>query len=99
MSRNLEEKSMKKPLILSFLVLVLSFSVNAQKQFTIQGKILDSDSQTSLPFAVIKVLDSHLGTYSDDNGEFTLTLDKDTSYIYVNSLGYVRYISNSRMYN
>ncbi|MBT8328035.1 MAG: von Willebrand factor type A domain-containing protein [Bacteroidia bacterium] len=87
---NLEEKSMKKSLILSCLVLAFSLGVNAQKQFTIKGKILDSDSQIALPFAVIKVLDSKLGTYSDLNGDFSLTLDKDTSYIYVNLLGYVR---------
>ncbi|MEM8568793.1 MAG: carboxypeptidase-like regulatory domain-containing protein [Bacteroidota bacterium] len=39
----------------------------------ITGKILDKDSNATLPFATIKILNSDNGTISDEAGSFTLT--------------------------
>ena len=67
----------KKSLFISFLILNFSFCIGQYNSVSISGKIKDSSSQETLPFAHIElksILDSNFvsGAISDENGTFIL---------------------------
>ena len=80
---------MKKSIALWLLIFTLFGNVNAQNQHVIKGKILDAEDKTPIPFAVVKVLNSNVGAYSDDLGQFQLTLNSDTAFLYISYMGYI----------
>lgn len=63
-------------------------TVIAQK--SISAKIIDSTTQTPIPFATI-VIDDHTGVISNDFGEFNITIDKKITSkdsLFISCLGY-----------
>lgn len=66
----------------------LSLQVSAQKEFAINGVVLDSDSLTAIPFTYVINTRTGNGTLSDFNGRFTISgLNKDTiSFSYIGYL-------------
>ncbi len=65
----------------------LTSILNAQ-QFTIKGKIVDTNSRYPLSFANIRVAETMLGTSSNVNGEFELKLKKGAYKIVASFIGY-----------
>ncbi len=68
---------LKLKLHISFFLLILigtSMVCQAQKNITIEGTILDKKTQQTLPFCNIIVENAAIGTVSNENGFFELTL-------------------------
>ncbi len=55
-------------------VLSLSISLSAQQQ--VRGIVIDTDTKEAMPFVNIAVVGSTYGTVSNQNGEFTLNLER-----------------------
>lgn len=69
--------------ILMFLLLITN-SLEAQ---TLKGIVIDSETNKPVPFVNIGVLDKNIGTVSDINGKFSLTL-KESETVRFSSIGY-----------
>ena len=70
---------------LTLLFLFTFFLLNAQ--LTVRGVILDENHQP-IPFVNIIVEKSTLGTITDDNGNFSITLKKNRGRLEISSIGY-----------
>ncbi len=69
---------------------ILPFTLLGQEQRVITGKIIDADTDSSLPFSAIGLKNNLKGTTSNENGEFKFTFPSgitDDSLI-INYLGY-----------
>ena len=84
------------PLKFSILILCFQFSVLVFSQKNvISGKILDSISQTPLPFCTVRVFSNsdssfYAGTITDTLGFFNINVSKNENYFcYVNYIGYI----------
>lgn len=71
---------------------MILFSVNAESQFIIKGKITDA-KKNALPGISIGINDSYDGATSDSSGNFSfrVTDNRDTISIYASSVGYKKY--------
>ncbi|MBK9099681.1 MAG: TonB-dependent receptor [bacterium] len=76
--------------ILFILFFLFYFSSFAQQQLTIQGKVVDAE--TNSPLSNVNIFISRIagtGTFSDINGEFFLSAElKDTDTLLISHLGY-----------
>ncbi len=77
---------MKKILVPALLVLLPFFGL---AQFTLSGKVIDQQTQESLPGAHIRLLNTFSTTISDKNGAFTFLNLKTASYTLV--ISYIGY--------
>lgn len=83
---------MKRISAIRLLFLLISFLLgsllNAQKKFQIRGALLESDSNSAVPFAYVINLNSSHGVITDTRGNFILSaFDKDS--IKFSCVGYV----------
>ncbi|MTI31739.1 TonB-dependent receptor [Xanthovirga aplysinae] len=79
-----------KTLSIYSLLLILSFGASAQVKLS--GIIQNSENSTILPGATIQLLQTSLGTVSDQNGKFTLShLEKGTYTLSVSYVGFETY--------
>ena len=62
-------------------------SVVAQTKYTLSGRVLDEE-KAPLPMATIAVENTTLGTYSDEQGHYQLTLKEGTYTLVVSTVGY-----------
>ncbi|MGB4229318.1 MAG: carboxypeptidase-like regulatory domain-containing protein, partial [Bacteroidales bacterium] len=77
---------MKKQKIL--LIIMLMFSVSLSSQITINGKVIDKDSQKPLPFANIKIEGTFLGAVSSNDGNFSLQVKSLPVTLIISYIGY-----------
>jgi hypothetical protein len=70
--------NLMKKIILLCLILTGSLISFAQSNssFEISGKIMDKGNQSTLPFVNIGIIGKYLGTVSDENGDFTLSINE-----------------------
>ena len=62
----------------------------AHGQYVVGGKVLDKQTRQPVPYASVVVAGSHLGTTSNADGEFTLSLRQVPAKLLAFSLGYGR---------
>ncbi|MDP4280771.1 MAG: TonB-dependent receptor [Bacteroidota bacterium] len=73
-------------------VSLLLFSLGGYSQnIILKGKVMDAKTFEPLPFVNIGVKDQNRGTYTDENGSYTLDLPKGTYIIFFSFVGYDRY--------
>ncbi|WP_100342615.1 DUF5686 and carboxypeptidase regulatory-like domain-containing protein [Mucilaginibacter auburnensis] len=81
-----------KPLLLTIAMALASLQMFAQ-QYTLRGKISD-DNGHSIPFATVYIQNSTNGTSANNEGEYTLTLNKGQRTIVYRAVGYKQEIIN-----
>ncbi|MBP6429683.1 MAG: TonB-dependent receptor [Bacteroidales bacterium] len=90
---------MKKTLIITLLLLSIS-SLSFSQQ--IRGKVVDKETNKGIPFANVGIVDTPIGTTSDEKGFFTLKkIEKDSLFIEVSFVGYhksKKYIAKEKEY-
>lgn len=74
---------------MKFLFLFISIFSFAQEQVT-KGIVLDKDTNNPIPYVNISILESQIGTSSDEDGSYNLIVsEKDFNrYVHLSSLGY-----------
>ncbi len=72
---------------LALIILISSIQVFAQS-FSVKGKVIDSQSGSSLSFANIRVEGTTLGTASNVNGEIELKLNAGNYKLIASFIGY-----------
>ncbi len=77
---------MKKQKIL--LIIMLIFNISLSSQITINGKVIDRDSQKPLSFANIKMAGTFLGTVSGNDGSFSLQVKSLPVTLIISFIGY-----------
>ncbi|MBE0654372.1 MAG: carboxypeptidase-like regulatory domain-containing protein, partial [Bacteroidales bacterium] len=84
---------MRKLLILSYLLTFL-FSLNAQNNGIIEGKVFNSKNNEPIAFATIAVFGTTIGSISDLDGKFLFTgLTPGYVELRVTSVGFEPYVS------
>lgn len=81
-------------LFLLVISLLFSFPIFSQSQISLEGKVIDSESQEPLSFAYVTLNGIALGTVTNGDGDFALNIPvayKDKSIVF-SYLGYVREI-------
>ncbi len=75
-----------------FLLILWSFSLPLHAQITLKGKVLDQNSGQPVPYANIGILNSTVGTLSNEDGSFTITIPSGLSNrnVLFSSVGYNR---------
>ncbi|MCD4665612.1 MAG: DUF5686 and carboxypeptidase regulatory-like domain-containing protein [Bacteroidales bacterium] len=63
------------------------FTLNAQN-YSISGKVIDTDSRSSLPFVNIVINDSRFGGTSDIDGKFSFESSKKIEFLTLSYVGY-----------
>ncbi len=58
-------------------ILMICWLSNANAQVVLHGKVIDNQSGEEIPFASIQIVNTALGTASDDKGEFILKIDPE----------------------
>lgn len=77
------------PVLLSyFLILTQSLFAQNTPLTIVNGKIIDAETRTPLPFVSINVPGAPIGTRSDENGLYLLKSSKAFSLLRFNNLGY-----------
>lgn len=76
--------------ILLILSIILALQVKGQNKNTITGNIIDKDTKEALQNATIIYQNKSIGTTSDINGRFTLSLSgaRETDSIFISYMGY-----------
>lgn len=69
------------------LVCLSQLSLTAQNKITLSGKVTDRQG-TPLPLVTIAVENTASGTYTDDNGHYSLQVSPGKHTFVVSSLGY-----------
>jgi len=64
---------MKQFLVFSIVSFFISFTINAQKT-QMRGKVMDAQTKEMLPYASISIFSQLLGTNTNENGEFLLSV-------------------------
>lgn len=59
-----------------------------QGKILIEGTIIDSQSQLPLPYGAVTISGTPHGTYTDDNGHFTLYVEDSPASLIISYLGY-----------
>jgi len=67
---------------------MLIFNISLSSQITINGKVIDRDSQKPLSFANIKIADTFLGTVSGNDGSFSLQVKSLPVTLIISFIGY-----------
>src|SRR5690606_12000096 len=75
-----------KKTTLYILLIFSSFYVFAQKSF--KSTVVDSLTDTPIPYVLIKIKNTHLGTYTDSLGRFQLRDLKNADSIVLHAIGY-----------
>lgn len=76
-------------IIATFIILIISVSVSAQKTVKIKGRIIDDVNQKALKNVSVQILNSNYGTTTDAKGEFMLSVPKKKHFtVLVSVLGY-----------
>jgi len=70
------------------LMLLLSFGLLAQNKTTVHGKVVDAETNESLPFASVQFPDVNVGGRSDIDGNFFLETTENASQLRVAYVGY-----------
>lgn len=79
-------------LVVTAFFLIFFVQVSFAADFTIQGKITNSQTDAPLPNANIMIEGTSIGTISDENGKFRLKIPNPGNYIIqVNYIGYKKY--------
>ena len=78
---------MKQKTLLSTIFILISIFIYAQDSVTVSGKILDNNKQP-LPGATILVKGTTLGTQTDNNGKYSLTVPRDAKTLVVSYIGF-----------
>ncbi|WP_179197763.1 carboxypeptidase-like regulatory domain-containing protein [Hymenobacter crusticola] len=73
-----------------FLVLLLGLGHTARAQYQVRGVTLDKETNQPLPFVSIAVKGTTLGTASNENGEFSLSLPSLPRTLIVSEISHVR---------
>ena len=81
-------KSPKSLLLLSFLFVLFTGSVNAQKLTKIKGKVLDSKTKEPLPFVNVTFKGKNIGTTTDFDGNYYLETQWATTKLLASFVGY-----------
>ena len=92
---------MKKHCLIIFFSFLLSFSLMGQNNFQIKGIVRDVKGEI-LPGVSIKISKSSIGTVSDINGQFSLTVPDEKSEIVLTYIGFnskVELVGNKRFFN
>lgn len=75
---------------LLFFLLSANFTLNAQVK--VRGKVIDSKTQTTLPFATVGIKNKGVGTVTDENGHFNFEISVDSigknDNLIISSIGY-----------
>jgi len=72
-----------------FLSLSLALSISSFGQsLDIRGRVLDAHTKEAISFATVAVVGSSYSTYTDDNGNFNLTIPDPQSKVRVSYVGY-----------
>ena len=71
-----------------FLSLLCGFSIFSQAQFVVTGTILDSSSREPLPSASVFCQNTTLGTYTNKQGEFSISLKSGGYDLIITYTGY-----------
>lgn len=74
-------------LLLSLIAGLFSLAANAQK-VTVKGKVSNSTSKETVPAVSVVVKGTSQGTYTDQNGEYSLTVAKLPVTLVFSSIGY-----------
>ena len=75
--------------LLVLLVLIFSLSVGAQERATVTGKVTDKEmNDESLPFANVFIKGTTIGTTTDFDGNYTLSLEEGEHVIVFSFVGY-----------
>ncbi len=71
-------------------MIISSLQVNGQKEFVITGKVIDKKSKEPLPYTTIVYQNKSIGTISDIDGHFTLSLfdASESDSIFISYMGY-----------
>jgi protease II len=74
----------------TLLVLLLCFTLNSFSQTTVTGTVVDDKDGTTIPYAYLKIDNVALGTVTDEEGRFRLTIPQkyDGSTITFGYMGY-----------
>jgi hypothetical protein len=78
---------MKKTALI-LLLLSITYSAAFAQQFTVKGKVIDSQTDKPLPFVNITADDERTGTATDIDGSFSLTLNAGTHQLNFSFIGY-----------
>lgn len=86
---------MKKQIKLFILLLIASFTgMAAQAQTTLVGSVKSKSTNENLSAISVSIKGTSRGTYTDDNGNFKLTVDKLPVTLVISSVGYEDYELN-----
>jgi TonB-linked SusC/RagA family outer membrane protein len=80
-------KSMKRVLLLFVLLLTVGLSAFAQTTHTVTGKVLDENGQ-GYPGAGVTVKGTQIGTVTDANGDFMLSVPDGSDEFMIQAIGY-----------
>jgi hypothetical protein len=61
---------------------LMSFSSFAQQK-TFLGRVIDKESKEGVPYCVVKVKDRNEGVYTDENGRFAFTANRDSEQLFI----------------
>lgn len=84
--KNVTKKIQKIPYL--FLLMLFSFvTAQAQKEMTVRGTVLDSNGETIIGASVVLKGNNSIGTISDIDGNFVLTVPNEKSTLIVSYVG------------
>lgn len=84
--KNVMKKTRKIPYL--FLLMLFSFvTASAQKGITVRGTVLDSNGETIIGASVVLKGNNSIGTISDIDGNFMLTVPNEKSILIVSYVG------------
>lgn len=98
--KNVTKKNQKIPYL--FLLMLFSFmTASAQKGITVRGTVFDSNGETIIGASIALKDNSAMGTISDIDGNFVLTVPSDKSILVISYVGMqpqeVKVLSNGQM--
>jgi len=79
---------LQKILVLVLIACAVSLPCRAQEPGEVRGVVIDADSREPLPIAHLRIVGTRLGTISNENGEFTLKIERLPAEITVSYIGY-----------
>jgi iron complex outermembrane recepter protein len=77
-----------KPMYYIFLFLFLLLNINTNLTAQISGRVLDAQTKKPLIGASIQILTKTIGTQTDENGQFELTITHQNEEILISFVGY-----------
>jgi CarboxypepD_reg-like domain len=87
---------MIKNILYTFIIILFSISISAQKSFIITGKVIDKNTKEPLPFASVFINNTTIGATTNEAGAFTLNLSNSLPNIKL-SASYVGYFSTEKV--